>query len=430
MYKDILAKIYQAFPMFHRVGKSAYKEGLENIEQLAELTNQPQNKFASIHIAGTNGKGSVAHLMASYCQELGLNTGLFTSPHLVDFRERIRINGKMISEDAVVDFFDKYQTRLDEISPSFFEMTTILAFDYFANQQVDVAVVEVGLGGRLDSTNIITPIASIITNISLEHTQLLGDTLAKIAAEKGGIIKNNVPVVIGEFQEETYPVFQKLSHERQAPLILANQYSMTSQNIDATSCSLDIYHNSDRIFSNVKSPLSGEYELKNINTFLHAVEFVRDYFHKKENPIVEAIEKVISNTHLMGRWQVIQEKPLTICDVGHNPGGLSQTMLQLKSLPHRKIHFLIGFVNDKDVDTILNFLPQDAIYYLCQADIERALSPAELMPKFLAHGLEVVQGDRVANTYSLVKFNALNEDVVFVGGSCFVVGDFLKMLQK
>lgn len=429
-YEEILSYIFKAFPMYHRVGSSAYKEGLENIEALAAATNHPETRFPIIHIAGTNGKGSVAHLLASYCQELGLKTALFTSPHLVDFRERIKVNGEEIAKEDVIDFFHHYEQELNAIQPSFFEVTTILAFDYFAKQKVDVAIVEVGLGGRLDATNIVHPFLSVITNISLEHTQMLGDTCAKIAFEKGGIIKPNTPVVIGEYTDETLPVFERLAQERNSALTLTDDIQVELLEENLSDFCLNLYQKGQTIAENVRFPLPGLYELKNLKSFLAAVPFINSYYKISEAPIARAVENVVRNTRLMGRWQVVSNRPLTICDVGHNPAGLRNTMQQLSQMTCGKIHFLIGFVNDKDVDAIMPLLPKNAHYYLCQAEIERALAPASLQHFFETEGLEFVVGTSVAATFPLVQFNAQNEDLIYVGGSCFVVGDFLKALQN
>lgn len=429
-YEEILSYIFKAFPMYHRVGSSAYKEGLENIEALAAATNHPETRFPIIHIAGTNGKGSVAHLLASYCQELGLKTALFTSPHLVDFRERIKVNGEEIAKEDVIDFFHHYEQELNAIQPSFFEVTTILAFDYFAKQKVDVAIVEVGLGGRLDATNIVHPFLSVITNISLEHTQMLGDTCAKIAFEKGGIIKPNTPVVIGEYTDETLPVFERLAQERNSALTLTDDIQVELLEENLSDFCLNLYQKDQTIAENVRFPLPGLYELKNLKSFLAAVPFINSYYKISETPIARAVENVVRNTRLMGRWQVVSNRPLTICDVGHNPAGLRNTMQQLSQMACGKIHFLIGFVNDKDVDAIMPLLPKNARYYLCQAEIERALAPASLQHFFETEGLEFVVGTSVAATFPLVQFNAQNEDLIYVGGSCFVVGDFLKALQN
>ena len=335
MYKSLLDKIFQAYPMYHKIGSAAYKEGLENIETLMDITGHPEQKFKAVHIAGTNGKGSVAHLLASYFQERGCKTGLFTSPHLVDFRERIRLNGQMISEEEVLAFFDKFKTQFDQLEPSFFEMTTALAFHYFAEQKVDVAVIEVGLGGRLDSTNVLSPLLSVITNISLEHTKMLGDSIAKIAAEKAGIIKPKTPVVIGEFHPESFPVFEDIANQKDAPLFLAEDNYSFSGDFDDLSVT-DVLGNT--LYEHLQMPLQGEYQLKNLKTFLQAAEVIEELWPAEKDVVPQAIRNVVSNTGFQGRWQVLRREPMTICDVGHNPGGLAladilhQILIYVRSL--------------------------------------------------------------------------------------------------
>ena len=414
-YPEILEHIFNSFPMYHRIGSAAYKEGLENIEQLAAMAGNPERRFKAIHIAGTNGKGSVAHLLASYCQELGLKTGLFTSPHLIDYRERIKINGIMISEQKVVDFFAQYQQKIEKISPSFFEMTTILAFDYFANEKVDIAIIEVGLGGRLDATNILPPILSVITNISLDHTKLLGNTLPEIAYEKAGIIKENTPVVIGEFHPETFPVFEKIARQKNAPLFLVEGYTG-------------------------ELAFGGIYQQKNIGTFLKCLEVINDEMEKAESRkkkeknsyslIDKAIKNITQNTGFSGRWQIVSEKPLAICDVAHNPAGIELVMKELEVLPHIRLHIILGFVNDKDIDEIIPLLPKNATYYACQAQIERALPAEELFNKLNQANLNVFKLPKLLETYQQAMKNAHENDIIFIGGSFFVVGEFLKTNHK
>ncbi|MDR2970720.1 MAG: bifunctional folylpolyglutamate synthase/dihydrofolate synthase [Bacteroidales bacterium] len=415
-YPEILAHIFQSYPMYHRIGSAAYKEGLENIELLAAMAGNPEKKFKAIHIAGTNGKGSVAHLLSSYFQELGCKTGLFTSPHLVDFRERIRINGKEIAEQTVVDFFEKYQTQMFEISPSFFEMTTILAFDTFAAENVDIAIIETGLGGRLDATNILSPILSVITNISLDHTKMLGNTLSEIAFEKAGIIKENTSVVIGEYHPETFPVFEQMAKSKNAPLFLAEEYT------------------GDMHFG-------GDYQRKNLGTFMKCVEVIEARSQKPEvrsqkledrrqetgEALIAAIQNLSPNTGFIGRWQIVSEKPLTICDVAHNPAGIEYVMAQLQKLPHDKLHIIIGFANDKEIDEIIPFLPKDAIYYVTQAHVERALSVEELFQKLSSAKLNLFKTPNILKAYLQATQSAQENDVIFIGGSFFVVGEFLQL---
>jgi len=400
-YPEILHYIFQSFPMYHRVGSAAYKEGLENIVHLAKMAGNPERKIKTIHIAGTNGKGSVAHLLSSYFQELGYKTGLYTSPHLIDFRERIKINGQEISEQKVIDFFAKYEKEMAEISPSFFEMTTILAFDTFHNESVDIAIIEVGLGGRLDATNIISPTLSVITNISLEHTQLLGNTLAEIAYEKAGIIKENTPVVIGEYHPETFPVFEKIAKQKNAPLFLSEEYTGELE-------------------------FGGIYQRKNLGTFLKCVEVIEGGSRRQKAESNNAIKNLYKNTGFYGRWQIVSEKPLTICDVAHNPAGIEMVMKQLQQLPHNKLHIVLGFANDKELDEIIPLLPKNAIYYACQAQIERAMPAEELYRKLHTSQLAVYCISDVSHAYQKVLVFSQENDIIFIGGSFFVVGEFLQ----
>jgi dihydrofolate synthase/folylpolyglutamate synthase len=434
-YADILKHIFTAYPMYHKVGISAYKEGLENIEALAAVTGHPEKKIRSVHVAGTNGKGSTAHFLASWFQELGYKTGLYTSPHLVDFRERIRINGVMISEEEVIHFFERFQGQFSQFEPSFFEMTTMLAFDHFARQQVDIAIIEVGLGGRLDATNILIPELSVITNISLDHTQLLGQTIAQIAAEKGGIIKPNVPVVIGEKHPESQSVFQALACEHGAAIFFADanfearkRKGITDEGMkEQRDERIDIYKNNILLYSNIKPSLQANYQLKNIATFMQAVEVLTPVFNSQRREVtVTAIENILKNTHLLGRWQQLSANPLTICDVGHNAGGLTLTMQQLLTIPCRKLHFIIGFVNDKDITNIINLLPREAHYYLCCAAIERALPLPQLAGHFAAAALSHTTCLGVAAALKAAQIAAQTDDLIFIGGSCFVVGEVLK----
>ena len=424
MYKALLDKIFKAYPMYHKIGSAAYKEGLENIEALMDILDHPERKFKAVHIAGTNGKGSVAHMLASYFQERGCKTGLFTSPHLVDFRERIRLNGQMISEEAVLAFFDKFKTQFDQLEPSFFEMTTALAFYFFAEQKVDVAVIEVGLGGRLDATNVLSPLLSVITNISLEHTQMLGDSIAKIAAEKAGIIKYKTPVVIGEFNPESFPVFEDLANQKDAPLFLAEDNYSFSGNFDNLNV-IDVLGNT--LYEHIQMPLHGEYQLKNLKTFLQATEVIEELWPAEKDVVPQAIRNMVSNTGFQGRWQILRREPLTICDVGHNPGGLALTMKQLAQYLCRQLRMVFGMVSDKDIDKAVSLLPKDALYYVCQAQIERALPATELAERMRQHGLQCRVAGTVANAFRQANADAAPDDLIFIGGSCFVVGELLSV---
>lgn len=431
-YQQIIDEIFTALPMYHKVGSSAYKEGLENIEALAAIVGNPERKLRCIHVAGTNGKGSVTHLLSSFYQEMGLKVGLYTSPHLLDFRERIKINGEMIPKEAVVRFFEKFQPEFQKLEPSFFEMTTALAFHFFAEEKVDIAIIEVGLGGRLDATNIISPIASIITNISLEHTQLLGDTLAKIAFEKAGIIKPNVPVVIGRVQSETMPVYRQRAEVLSAPLHTAENITVRPEvSENPRYRRVTITDGSNVIGEGIRLPLAGDCQMENVATFVRAAQVCNPDFPDLNRLIVRAIEHVLDNTHLMGRWQVIDEKPLTICDTGHNSGGFAYIAAQLERLECRRLHVVIGFVSDKDVDSIIRLLPKRAGYTVVRASVDRAMDPQLLADKMLAAGLSVrVSVGGVFETYGKVRDEASTEDAIYIGGSTFVVADLLAGIVK
>jgi len=424
-YQEILEKIFSAYPMYHKVGSSAYKEGLENIEALLDIIGNPQRKLRCVHVAGTNGKGSVSSFLSSYFQELGYKTGLFTSPHLVDFRERIRINGTMIPVEKVLEFFDQYQEKFQPLEPSFFEITTALAFHHFAEQKVDYAIIEVGLGGRLDATNVITPLLSVITNISLEHTQLLGDTIAKIAYEKAGIIKDKVPVVIGEFHPESFPVFEDVALQHDAPMFIAdNNYRVTSE---LNSCNVE---DSDGkiLYSGIKNPLDGEYQRKNIATFVQAVKVLEFVLNIQQDKIREAIENVVRNTGIMGRWQLLSERPRIICDVGHNLAGLTYTVQSIREESAKvsgRAHVVFGMVQDKDIEHIVPMLPTEPDYYVCRAHIERAMDQEKLAEKMQEHGLSCTTYPSVNEAIKAAKSAANPEDVIFITGSCFVVGEAL-----
>ncbi|MBO7494680.1 MAG: bifunctional folylpolyglutamate synthase/dihydrofolate synthase [Bacteroidales bacterium] len=427
-YQEILDRIFTAYPMYHKIGSAAYKEGLENIEALLDIVGNPQRELRCVHVAGTNGKGSVSSLLSSYFQELGYKTGLFTSPHLVDFRERIRINGQMIPEKEVLDFFAQYQEKFQHLEPSFFEITTALAFHYFARQKVDFAVIEVGLGGRLDSTNVITPLLSVITNISLEHTQLLGDTVAKIAYEKAGIIKDKVPVVIGEYDPESFPVFEDVALKHDAPMFPANinyEYS----NYEGR---LDIYDKEthEKVYS-LHTPFKAHYQDKNILTFFQAAKVLEFILNIQEDKIGTAVENMQENTGLTGRWQVLSENPRILCDVGHNYACLKHSMSNIyeeKRSADSKIHVVFGMVSDKDIDRILPLLRKEFVYYVCRAHIERAMDQEKLAAKMRENGLRCETYPSVKEAIAAAKAAAGDEDVVFITGSSFVVGEALSEL--
>lgn len=401
-YQQTLDYLFSQLPMFQRVGASAYKADLNNTIELCKLLHHPEKNFKSIHIAGTNGKGSTSHMLASILQEAGYKVGLYTSPHLKDFRERIKINGEMISEQEVVDFVIKHQSEFEQINLSFFEWTVGLAFDYFSKNQVDIAVIETGLGGRLDSTNVITPLVSVITNIGKDHTQFLGETLAKIASEKAGIIKENIPIIIGETQQETQQVFIDKALEKSAKIFFADKI----------------------ITTNYESDLKGIYQEKNKKTVLAAIQqLMINGFSIAEENIKNGLLNVVKNTGLLGRWQILSENPLTICDTGHNEAGINEVLKQISLTKHNHLHFVFGAVNDKEIDSILSMLPKNATYYFCQAKIPRALDVNVLYTKAKKIELKGNPYDSVENAIKQAKSNASVNDLVFVGGSTFVVAE-------
>jgi len=404
-YQQTLDYLFSQLPMFQRIGASAYKVDLSNTIELCNLLGNPQHHFKSVHIAGTNGKGSTSHMLASILQEAGYTVGLYTSPHLIDFRERIKINGEMISEQEVVDFVTKYKKDFEKINLSFFEWTVGLAFDYFSNQKVDIAVIETGLGGRLDSTNVIIPELSIITNIGKDHMQFLGDTLEKIAIEKAGIIKKNVPIIIGETQPEIKHVFVSKAKELGSAIYFADQI----------------------IQQGLESDLKGSYQKKNIKTVLASVhELKKLEFAISDEQIKSGLLHVVRNTGLMGRWQTLGLDPKIICDTGHNEAGIREVVSQLESLTYNKLHFVLGAVNDKEIDSVLELLPKNAVYYFCQAKIPRALDVNELKNKAKSYRLNGNAYSSVKNAYEEAKKTANKHDLIFIGGSTFVVAEVLQ----
>ncbi len=424
-YSETLEWMFNKLPMYQRIGAAAYKADLNNTIQLLQLLDNPQNNFKSVHIAGTNGKGSVSHLLASVFQEAGYKTGLYTSPHLRDFRERIRINGEMIPEENVTQFIDTYKDRFEQMELSFFEMSVGMAFDYFAKEKIDIAIVEVGMGGRLDSTNLITPELSVITNIDLDHTKFLGDTRAKIAYEKAGIIKPGIPVVIGETHPETEQVFIDKAKECNSPIHFADQiFDCDKIHIESnTEQQFDVWKNSELYLEALEIPLMGNYQQKNLATVMCALDLLRCKFDLSEDDIRDGIGKVIKNTHLMGRWQILCKDPLTVADTGHNVAGINEVVRQLAEIPYGKLHFVLGMVNDKDVDSVLQLLPHNADYYFCKADIPRGLDANILAEKAFDMGLRGQVFESVSHAYRSAVNNAYFGDLVFIGGSNFTVAE-------
>lgn len=424
-YQQTVNYLYNSTPVFEHVGASAYKEGLSNTLALDEHFGHPHRLFKTIHVAGTNGKGSCAHTIAAILQQQGYRVGLYTSPHLVDFRERIRVNGQMISEQRVVDFVEKERGFFEPLHPSFFELTTALAFLYFAEQKVDIAVVEVGLGGRLDCTNIITPLLCIITNISYDHTQFLGNTLAKIAGEKAGIIKPGIPVVIGESIAETRPVFESKAKEMLAPIVFAED---NPEVLQSHLCPAGGRDYTTRSFGQIHGELGGDYQDKNANTILTAVRLIN---YSKLLPAISlsalksGFGQVCESTGLLGRWQKIHDKPLAVCDTGHNPGGWQYLSQQIKAQKAKEKRIVFGMVDDKDIDTVMGMLPKDAVYYWTQPTSKRAFPVEKVAQTAAAHQLKgLIIGD-VDAAYRQALKDASPEDFVFVGGSSYVVADLL-----
>ena len=410
-YRETCDYLFTKTPQFEKTGASAYKPGLGTSLALDEHLGHPHEKYRTIHVAGTNGKGSTCHTLAAILQKAGYKVGLFTSPHLVDFRERIKVNGEMCSEKFVVDFVEKHRAFFEPLQPSFFEITTAMALEYFYEKEVDVAVIEVGLGGRLDCTNIITPDLCIITNISLDHTDLLGDTQGKIAAEKAGIMKKGVPCIIGETSAETLPVFESVAREKGCQIIKAEEFS-------------------DHV---PQGELTGEYQKANLRTILCAVEVLNalPYYTIGSQMVAEGIQQVCSLTGLRGRWETLDTKPLTICDVGHNPGAWQYLGPRLKALGDEKLlHIVIGMCEDKDVCTVLSLMPKDVRYYWTAANSRRAISPVELKKRAETFGLQGETYGSVADAYDAAREKAGDEGAIFVGGSCYVVAELLRHRMK
>lgn len=403
-YQETVDWMFRQLPMYQQVGSKAYKVDLSNIKKLSAHLQEPQHNFKTIHVAGTNGKGSVSHMLASVLQESGYKVGLYTSPHLKDFRERIKINGKEIGENSVVKFIADNKTFFEANQLSFFEMTVGMAFQYFSEEQVDIAVIEVGLGGRLDSTNIITPEISVITNIGLDHTAILGNSLEVIASEKGGIIKKEVPVVIGEYQEETYPVFDKIAKDLGAPLFLAEDYT-------------------GRLF---QTDLKGAYQQKNVRTVSSALEVLRNLnWNLPEEKVELGLKNVVENTGLRGRWEVLRDNPKVICDTAHNKEGLHYAMAQLLKESYRQLFLVLGVVNDKDLDAVLPLFPKNAKYFFCRPNIPRGLEAGILKEKAEDCGLFGRAYDSVSDAYEAALGLASQGDVIYVGGSTFTVAEII-----
>lgn len=423
--------MFSQLPAYHRIGKAAYKNDLSNTIAFDKHLNSPHQQYRTIHVAGTNGKGSVAHMLASVLMEAGWKTGLYTSPHLKDFRERIRVNGAMIPEEYVTDFIGRNAGFIGELRPSFFEMTVAMAFEYFADRQVDVAVIETGLGGRLDSTNIITPVLSVITNIGHDHMDLLGDSIEKVAEEKAGIIKPGIPVVIGETREETREIFLRKAEQNGSVIFFADQnYKCRLSRPD--------WLKQSRNYEITELPagrqlrgtidLQGDYQEQNIPMVFQSYKVLGKIFGLKHTHLEEGIAKTAVNTGLMGRWQILGTNPLVICDTGHNLEGIRRVLDQLEKIQKNRIHFVLGFSSEKDVDQMIQLFPTRAMYYFTKATVPRALDENELREKALAHGLHGESFGDVASALKSARENASGSDVIYIGGSTFIVADALSTL--
>jgi len=433
-YQETCEYLFHQMPMFERQGASGYKEGLSNTLTLDQHFGHPHQSYATVHVGGTNGKGSVSHTLAAILQECGYKVGLYTSPHLVDFRERIRVNGQPVSEAYVVDFVENERSFFEPLHPSFFEVTTAMAFKYFKDMQIDIAVVEVGLGGRLDCTNIITPVVSVITNISLDHTQFLGDTLAKIAAEKAGIIKRGVPVVIGEANEETRPVFERKALEEDAPITFAEDDPMVISAEPSVDGGMR-YHT--RLFGELDGDLGGICQKKNLNTILSVLPVLMqkgilgkcdtsDTLRQGKIVLRNAIGHVAEKTGLMGRWQKLGDAPKVICDTGHNVGGWHYISQQLRMTPCQQMHIVFGMVDDKDIDGVLDLLPKHARYYFTRSQSHRSLPETSVQYQAQRHGLWGNAYPTVQDAYQAAMSQASPDDLIFVGGSSYIVGELLQ----
>ena len=427
-YEEATKFLFEQLPMYQRQGKSAYKADLNTTIQLDEYFKHPHKAYRTIHVAGTNGKGSVSHILASILMQAGYKTGLYTSPHLKDFRERIKINGRPIPEADVVSFVTDHKNIINKLEPSFFEMTAAMAFDHFKKEQVDVAVIEVGMGGRLDSTNIISPDLSVITNIGLDHTQFLGSTKKEIAAEKAGIIKKHIPVIIGESDDETKDVFISTAKAQEAPITFADEiyripYSTFSHDNKQI---MQVYSGDDLVFENLKISLPGWYQRKNTATALTAIKILKESGYAIERQhLYTGLENVKESTGLMGRWQILGHNPRIICDTGHNEDGVRQIVEQIKNTPYQNLHIVWGMVNDKDVSSVLSLLPKDAAYYFTRASIPRSLDEKTLLSEAEKYGLKGSHYPDVRTALDEAKKNSTPNDLIFIGGSTFIVADIV-----
>jgi dihydrofolate synthase / folylpolyglutamate synthase len=421
-YQETIDYLYDTLPLFSRMGSAAFKKDLTNTVLLCERLNNPHKKFKSIHVAGTNGKGSVSHMLAAIFQTAGYKTGLYTSPHLYDFRERIKVNGAMCEEDFIIDFVKKIKPAIQEVEPSFFEITVAMAFEYFAQQKVDVAIIEVGLGGRLDSTNVITPELSVITNIGWDHMNMLGNTLEEIAFEKAGIIKEHVPVAVGEKKKETQEVFKKIASQKHSPLFFAEE-NFSVKNYKLSNAAIEIsVADKNATVTNYELDLPGIYQTKNILTVLQAIELLKEW-KLSTGQVQQALKNIKGLTGLYGRWEIIHEQPTVVLEVAHNKDGMEQMLAHLQNISFNQLHIIIGMVKDKDVEQVLELLPSSANYYFTQAHIPRALNAQMLQTKASDYGLSGICFDDVNVALQQALTSCTKNDLIIVCGSIFLVAE-------
>ena len=426
-YNEAIQYLYDALPMYQRVGASAYKADLSNSHKLDTYFNIPHHLFRSVHVAGTNGKGSVSHMLASVFQHAGYKTGLYTSPHLLDFRERIKVNGRMVSKDFVTEFVKNNLSYFKHLKPSFFEITVFMAFCFFAKQKVDIAIIETGLGGRLDSTNILKPIASVITNIGLDHTNFLGNTLEKIALEKAGIIKENTPVIIGETQPETTPVFQSVAMKTDSKISFADFRYKVQYRMQVSDHTIE-YHLTNG--QTIKTDLKGSYQAKNVCTALETLDVICNILPVTRNAVEKGFENIVKTTGLLGRWQEISCNPLVICDTAHNKEGINEVVRQIQNTAYKHLHLILGFVDDKNIEELLQLFPVHATFYLTECSVPRSTKLTVLENISTKLQLEARLFENVKDAYITAKSNADSQDMIFIGGSTFVAADILSFQKK
>ncbi|UCH15211.1 MAG: bifunctional folylpolyglutamate synthase/dihydrofolate synthase [Bacteroidales bacterium] len=429
-YEGIIGYLYNKLPMYQRDGKAAYKASLENTVRLDKYFKSPHKKYLTVHVGGTNGKGSVCHILTSVLQNAGFKTGLYTSPHLIDFRERIKVNGELISEEYVVKFVNKHISFFDEVQPSFFEMSVFMAFEYFAYMKVDIAIIEVGLGGRLDSTNIINPVLSVITNIGYDHMEFLGNTLEEIAFEKAGIIKNSVPVIIGESDVKVNSIFIDIAKQRSSSIYIADRIFSPGSNLysDDEMQILNIEKENQVYYPNLKTDLPGIYQRKNILTALACIDFLKEQGFEIANiDIYNGLKKVVTSTGFYGRWQIIRREPRIICDTAHNYEGFKSVISQIKNTSYKNLHIIIGFVKEKRIEDFLEIFPEKAFYYFTKPDVPRGLDENIIYEKSKTYNLKGKTYQSVQKAYKDALSSADKNDMIFIGGSTYIVADFLAL---